>query len=1282
MASQAQRDAAIALKETFSKAADDITSKTADFHDLTADTSVDGAHAMQNTDSDLGTKYNGMGNDRPQVGTRNPEEGGAPSGGKTPTNNGGPVTDSFGGKNTGGQDGGSPAVNRGGSSGCNQVGEPVDVISGQFVTAGIDVQLPGLLPLVLRRAYTTAFPGGRLFGPGWSSTLDIRVLVGDDGITLFDDDCRILSFPVPSQPGEVVHSAAGRTLTLAWDRTTDTIRVEERSAGWRYEFASVAGSPDRHDTVLRPLTAIADRNGNRITILRDEDLPVEVQHNGGYRVAVETVYTPAGFRVEGLRLLETAANSEGTVLLRYQYDPRGRLIGVVDSSGVPFYYDWDAQDRIIAWVDRSGFEFTYEYDLAGRVVRTSGQDGYGSGAFAYDPKNRVTVYTDSLGQSTSFHYDEQHRVTKLVDALGAESTAEYDQDGEIASSVDALGRATRYQRDPAGQLVRIERPDGSATDIEYGPHFRPTRLTRPDGATWSYEYDDLGNLLAEIDPCGATTRYERSPHGAACAIIDAAGARTVLESNAAGLLVASTDPLGNRTLMRRDAFGRVSESTDPLGATTQYGWSVEGLPLWRVLPDGYRQERRYNPQGDLIEESDPLSAVTRFERGPFSVPTARIAADGTRLEFAYDTELRLTTVTNPLGQTWRYTYDAMGNLASETDFDGRAASYERDAFGQLIGRVNAAGERAEFLWDDLGRIAAQRASDGHEVTFSYDGADRLTRASNGEAVVDLTYDAVGRVLSESINDLAIANSYDLLGRRVARRTSSGAATSWAHDANHRVTEMTSAGTHIAVGYDGAGRESYRWIGESTAITSTWDSVGRRSSTQLVSVEGSSEARSSRLLREQAFTYRNDGIPESVHDTVAGDRAYELDTRGRVTAVRAADWSEQYAYDAAGRLLDVTVPSTSEGSDDSGARVLQGALLRQAGRTSYEHDAQGRLTRITRRTLSGQSRAWAFAYDCFDRLTEASTPEGQRWRYRYDPLGRRYLKQRLDNDGEVAEEIRFIWDDQSLAEQIRTQANNDTVTATTWEYNSDGYTAAAQTERSYLASAPQDVVDEKFYAIISDLAGAPIALVTASGETIWRQATSLWGAVVTEGQSGGHGDCPLRFPGQYHDLETGLHYNLHRYYDPRTVRFTTPDPLGLAPAPDNYGYVGNPLDEIDPLGLAAKRKGSSNASDPTPAPTPEPVKRAATQPIPAPDTLPGFPDAKRVRPKTPVQGGGGMRKRWEDKKNIYEWDSQHGEVEMYDKRGKHLGSFDAETGKPITDKDGNIKGAVSGRTCSR
>ena len=72
-------------------------------------------------------------------------------------------------------------------------------------------------------------------------------------------------------------------------------------------------------------------------------------------------------------------------------------------------------------------------------------------------------------------------------------------------------------------------------------------------------------------------------------------------------------------------------------------------------------------------------------------------------------------------------------------------------------------------------------------------------------------------------------------------------------------------------------------------------------------------------------------------------------------------------------------------------------------------------------------------------------------------------------------------------------------------------------------------------------------------------------------------------------------------------------------------------------------------------------------IPPPKDLPAFPEARRVKPKTPIPGGG-LRKRWEDKNYIYEWDSLHGRVEKYDKRGNHLGEFDPITGEQTKPAD--------------
>lgn len=73
--------------------------------------------------------------------------------------------------------------------------------------------------------------------------------------------------------------------------------------------------------------------------------------------------------------------------------------------------------------------------------------------------------------------------------------------------------------------------------------------------------------------------------------------------------------------------------------------------------------------------------------------------------------------------------------------------------------------------------------------------------------------------------------------------------------------------------------------------------------------------------------------------------------------------------------------------------------------------------------------------------------------------------------------------------------------------------------------------------------------------------------------------------------------------------------------------------------------------------------------PAPPALPAFPDVKPAPMKTSVRGGGKKRRRWKDLSGrIYEWDSQHGKVELYTKQGKHLGEYDPETGEQTKPAD--------------
>ena len=100
---------------------------------------------------------------------------------------------------------------------------------------------------------------------------------------------------------------------------------------------------------------------------------------------------------------------------------------------------------------------------------------------------------------------------------------------------------------------------------------------------------------------------------------------------------------------------------------------------------------------------------------------------------------------------------------------------------------------------------------------------------------------------------------------------------------------------------------------------------------------------------------------------------------------------------------------------------------------------------------------------------------------------------------------------------------------------------------------------------SELNGLPERMTDQYGEVVWQGSFSTWGE--TERESSPRGlKQNLRFQGQYFDAETGLHYNLFRYYDPVAGRFTQLDPPGLAGGLNTYAYVPDPLKWVDPLGL--------------------------------------------------------------------------------------------------------------------
>ncbi|MDT0544607.1 RHS repeat-associated core domain-containing protein, partial [Streptomyces lonegramiae] len=1031
--------------------------------------------------------------------------------------------------------------------------------------------LPGVLPLVLERHYVSGHPCGGWFGRTWAGTLDQRLEIDDAGVVFIADDGMLLTYPVP-EPGIPALPTSGPRWPLRWDGKPDsTFTITAPEHNRTVHFAPLpAGGRELALTTITDRTG--DGDGDRIDITYNtQGAPAEIVHSGGYRIAVDT--DPTLLRITSLRLLHGDDHEHSTTLISYGYDKAGNLAEVINSTGLPLRYQYDDRRRVTSWTDRNGTTYGYVYDHRGRVLRGIGPDGILSGRLHYDTEARTTRYTDSQGNTTTYVYNEAYKVLAEIDPLGNTIRTEWDEDNRHPVAVtDPLGHTTRYRYDDEGRFAAVEKPDGTVTEVVYDHWGLPVEGREPNGAVWRHAYDQRGTRTSTTDPSGATTHYAYDDSGHLSSVTDPLGHTTQVTTDAAGLPVAVTDPLGHTTRIRRGPHGQVTAVTDPLGHTTRYGWTIEGKPAWREGPGGAREVWQWDTEGNLAHHADTAGHATTYTHTYFDLPATRTDPDGATYTFTYDTELRLTQVTNPQGRQWRYEYDAVGRLVAETDFNGRTFTYTHDAASRLISRTNGAGETLTYTRDTLGRTVATRTVDGTETTFTYDEAGRLTQAANPDTDLRRTYDAQDRVLTETVNDRTTTYGYDAAGNRTERITPSGLRSAWRYDATGHPTSLTTADNSLHFAYDAAGRETTRTFGENVGLTQTWDSLDRLTAQSLTHAPDAAEV----LLQHRAYAYRADDYLTEIRELTSGTRRFDLDPVGRVTAVHAHGWTETYAYDSTGNLTHATAPDHQAPGD----RQFTGTILHRAGRTTYEHDTQGRLTRKTRKLLNGQTRTWTYTWNTEDRLTHATTPDGEHWHYTYDPLGRRTTKHRLTEDGTPADQIHFTWDDTRLAEQTTTDGDT-----TTWDYAPGTHRPLSQSERRtpplepmeyetssilHLAdTTPQSEYDTRFHAIITDLVGTPTELVAPDGTLAWQHRTTLWGTPLPTPP--GTANCPLRFPGQYADPETGLHYNYLRYYDPEKSTFISADPLGLAPYPNHYSYTPNPYTWLDPLGLACKKK---------------------------------------------------------------------------------------------------------------
>ncbi len=1044
---------------------------------------------------------------------------------------------------------------------CRREGEPVNPATGAVFSTHVDFALPGVLPLVFERVWTSTSTFSGELGHGWHHPLDMAI------------------FP---RPAVSPRDTAGWTVRLADGRLAEfgaialgrgTPNAEERlelwsdggrlwvtdQAGLRYDFGPRA--PDG----LRRLTRVRDANGHATVLRRDDNgLLLAVRTSGGQDLRI---VRDTGGRIAAIE--GPAPDGEGvTTLIAFEYDGDGDLVATKDAAGNGFRYEYDRHllSRV-RWPAGAAFRFVYDDPAkhrAARCVETTGENGLFHRRFAYDLAAGTTHVHDSRGATRIYEWNARGRVTGLTDGLNRRTAFAYDRDNRVVREVRPDGAERTWQFDAMGRLTAARGFDGATTEFAYAASFpgepitaNPVRVAEPGGRIHTFAYDKHGNLTEYLDPAGNRRRYLRATNGLTLAAVDQIGVSRRFDWTRDGQLARESTTRGAVVDYAYDRLGRLSAMRRAGEEAIRYRRDAVGNVVEIRRPDGGRIQYEYDAEGQVLCHRDAGGAETNWAYGGMPFPLARTGPDGAIVRYSYDTELNLTAVTNAKGETYSLSYDLAGQLVEEVGFDGRRLTFEYDDAGHAIGRTDAEGPATRFRRDAMGRLLERLYPDGTADRFAYDPSGALIEAANAHRVVRFGYGRAGELLEEHQDGHVLRHTVDARRRRTGTHLPDGRriAIDWAPD--DTFSGLSFGGRPVvAMERDIAGREVERRAG-AIAVGSTYDPQGRL--TRQTGVRGA--AREGVL--DRAYEYDLAGRLASIADPHRGACRFAHDPAGRLLEA-GGDRPENFVFDPAGNLL-------SMGGGDMGEAI--GDRPAMMGDRAFAYDARGNRIGETRGAGGGVQVQYSYGPDNqLIAVDERDRRGRRRTEFAYDALGRRVSKTHRIHGPQAANDSRrgeaalsetrtwFLWDgDVLLAEASgpAALAAPSNPLEILYLHEPGTFRPVAQVRRTRSGG------DAVFHYHLDRL-GTPQDVTNDNGEIAWRATLKAWGGLASVDVA--EVANPLRFQGQYHDTETGLHYNRFRYYSPGEGCFVHRDPIRLAGGLNFSAYVSSPVEWVDPLGL--------------------------------------------------------------------------------------------------------------------
>jgi len=567
---------------------------------------------------------------------------------------------------------------------------------------------------------------------------------------------------------------------------------------------------------------------------------------------------------------------------------------------------------------------------------------------------------------------------------------------------------------------------------------------------------------------------------------------------------------------------------------------------------------QYDPNGNLTQATDPLGHNRQTQYDSLDQAVRQLEPDPTvtgstlgQIDTAYDPLGQVTQVTDPRNLQTNYQMDNLGNLLSLTSPDTGTTQNTYDEAGNLKTRTDARGKIATYSYDSQNRIT-QVAYEDQAFTYTWDtctnGIGRICSLANGDSTLAFNYDSHGRITNKTQTVGTIvqntAYSYNTAGQLVQAATPGGNTIGyvWLNDRPQSIT-VNAQPLIDQITYEPDGQISGWMWGNGTTSERHYNLAGKPIAISL------GLDTQSQLPTLRNYSYDAAGKITGIFDNVAPtlDQAYGYDGLDRLTSNQVGAFnltSLGYSYDLSGNRTGKTVNNTTEASTiDPGSNKLQQKTdgiqtanysydptgnLSSDGTITYGYNAQGRRTTATSTTLNA-----SYDYNALGQRVK-KTVNGTSTLFSYNQKGQ--LQGEYNQTGQPVQET--VWLGGLPIAVLKPNASQGTTT-------------------------------DIFYVHADHLATPRKITRPADNKPVWTWESEAFGnSLPNENPSNlGNFAYNLRFPGQYHDQETGLNYNYFRDYDPGNGRYIQSDPIGLQGGINTYAYVGgNPVNAVDPLGL--------------------------------------------------------------------------------------------------------------------